>query len=90
MGLKKVNRVIKFNRNAWLKPYIDMDTDLKKITKNDIDKDFLKVMNNAVFEKIIGKCEIMEILNLSQQKEEETIWCQNQIVILQSFSHNIY
>ena len=42
-------------------------------------------MNNAVFEKIIGKCEIMEILNLSQQKEEENIWCQNQIVILQSF-----
>ena len=42
MGLKKVNRVIKFIRNAWLKPYIDMDTDLKKITKNDIDKDFFK------------------------------------------------
>ena len=55
-----------------------------------LTKIFLKVMNNAVFEKIIGKCEIMEILNLSQQKEEETIWCQNQIVILQSFSHNIY
>ena len=51
-----------------------------------LTKIFLKVMNNAVFEKIIGKCEIMEILNLSQQKEEETIWCQNQIVIPQSFS----
>ena len=26
--LKKVNKVIKFNQNAWLKPYIDMNTDL--------------------------------------------------------------
>ena len=30
--------------------------------------------------------ENIEILNLSRQKEEETIWCQNQTVILQDFS----
>ena len=30
-----------------------------------------------------------QILNLSQQKEEKTIWCQNQIIILR-FSQNIY
>ena len=30
------------------------------------------------------------LLNLSQQKEEENIWCQNQIVLLQSFSQEIY
>ena len=28
--LKKVYGVIKFNQNAWLKPYIDMNTDLRK------------------------------------------------------------
>ena len=28
--LKKVHRVIKFNQNARLKPYIDMSTELKK------------------------------------------------------------
>ena len=34
--------------------------------------------------------ENIEILNLSQQKEEETISCQNQIIILQSFSQKIH
>ena len=28
--LKKGQRVIKFNQNAWLKPYIDINTDARK------------------------------------------------------------
>ena len=39
--LKKVHTVIKFNQNAWLKPYIDMGTDLKKRQKLILKKFFL-------------------------------------------------
>ena len=40
LALKKVHKVIKFNQNAWLKPYIGMNTDLRKKTKNDFEKGF--------------------------------------------------
>ena len=30
---KKVHKVITFNENAWLKPYLDMNTDLRKKNK---------------------------------------------------------
>ena len=48
---KRVDRIIEFSQKAWLKPYIDMNMELRKLAKDDFEKDLFKLMNNAVFGK---------------------------------------
>ena len=49
--LDRIHQAIEFNQSAWMKPYIDFNTQLRTRATNDFEKDFFKLMNNSVFGK---------------------------------------
>ena len=62
-----------------------MSTDLRKKAKSSFEKDFLSWGMIQFLQKLWKIWENIEILNLSQQKEEETIWSHNKVIKLQKF-----
>ena len=53
LGLKvtKVHRILTFDKKPFLKEYIDLDRELRKQSKNDLEKDLFQLLNNAIFGK---------------------------------------
>ena len=47
--LKKVHKILKFKQSAWMKPYIDFNTQEGKEATNEADKNVFKLLNNAVY-----------------------------------------
>ena len=50
--LERVHRAIELDQSAWMKPYIDFNTQLRTEAKNGFEKDFFKLMNNWRMENI--------------------------------------
>ena len=78
LKLKKVWRGISFNEDAWLKSFIMKNANLRMKSKNAFEKDFFKLMNNAVFGKTMENirnrvnihlvCDQKKLLNLTAKQ----------------------
>ena len=53
MKLTKTHRVLQFHESPWLAKYINFNKEKRKEAKNTFEKDYFKLMNNAVLGKTL-------------------------------------
>ena len=80
MKLKKIHKILKFKQSDWIRPYFDFNTDKRKESTNESDKNFFKSMNDSVYGKtienlrkrikirVVKNCKVKTLLNIHQDQ----------------------
>jgi len=53
MELVRVHRCISFHQTQWMKPYVDLCSNLRALATNEFERDFFKIMVNSVYGKTV-------------------------------------
>jgi hypothetical protein len=70
--LKKVHRALKFKQAAWLRKFIDFNTEKRRLSKSKVETDLFKLFNNSVFGKTMQnnrKQMIIKIVNTGEEAQ---------------------
>ena len=73
VNVTAIHKTLIFNQAAWLKPYIEFNINIRKMAKNDFEKDFYKLMNDSVFGKTMENVKNRIDLRLAVDEKKKKI-----------------
>ena len=51
--LEKIHRILRFNQCSWIKPYVEINTQYRRLARSEFEKAFFKLLINSVFGKLM-------------------------------------
>ena len=73
MKLAKIHRILSYKQQAWIKSYIEFNTNMRMNAKNSFEKDFYKFRSNSIFGKTmenVRKHSDYRLINNSKQLDK--------------------
>lgn len=69
LKLRNIKKVLKFQQSPWLKPYIDLNTELRAKATTTFAKNQFKLANNAIFGKTMENIRLHRVVRLVKHYE---------------------